>query len=97
MVLGTFLSAVAQILRFVLTLYIWVVIIAAICSLVQANPYNKIVQFLYTITEPLYAQIRRVVPTVFGGIDIAPFIVIIVLKFIDLFFVRILYNYANNM
>lgn len=97
MVLGTFLSAVAQILHLVLTLYIWVVIIAAICSLVQANPYNKIVQFLYTITEPLYAQIRRVVPTVFGGIDIAPFIVIILLKFIDLFFVRILYNYANNM
>ena len=97
MVLGTFLSAVAQILHLVLTLYIWVIIIAAICSLVQANPYNKIVQFLYTITEPLYAQIRRVVPTVFGGIDIAPFIVIILLKFIDLFFVRILYNYANNM
>lgn len=97
MVLGTFLSAVAQILHLVLTLYIWVVIIAAICSLVQANPYNKIVQFLYTITEPLYAQIRRIVPTVFGGIDIAPFIVIILLKFIDLFFVRILYNYANNM
>ncbi len=97
MVLGTFLSAVAQILHLVLTLYIWVVIIAAICSLVQANPYNKIVQFLYTITEPLYAQIRRVVPTIFGGIDIAPFIVIILLKFIDLFFVRILYNYANNM
>ena len=97
MVLGTFLSAVAQILHLILTLYIWVVIIAAICSLVQANPYNKIVQFLYTITEPLYAQIRRVVPTVFGGIDIAPFIVIILLKFIDLFFVRILYNYANNM
>ncbi len=86
MVLGTFLSAVAQILHLVLTLYIWVVIIAAICSLVQANPYNKIVQFLYTITEPLYALIRRVVPTIFGGIDIAPFIVIILLKFIDLFF-----------
>lgn len=97
MVLGTFLSAVAQILHFILTIYIWVVIIAAICSLVQANPYNKIVQFLYTITEPLYAQIRRIVPTVFGGIDIAPFIVIIVLKFIDLFFVRILHNYASNM
>ena len=61
MVLGSFLNAVAQILHIVLTLYIWVVIIAAVCSLVQANPYNKIVQVLYSITEPLYAQIRRIV------------------------------------
>lgn len=97
MVLGSFLNAVAQILHIVLTLYIWVVIIAAVCSLVQANPYNKIVQVLYSITEPLYAQIRRIVPTVLGGIDFAPFIVIILLKFIDLFFARILLHYANNL
>ena len=97
MVLGTFLNAVAQILHIILTLYFWIVIVAAICSLVQANPYNKIVQILYTLTEPLYAQIRRIVPTIFGGIDFAPFIVIIVLQFIDLFFVRILLNYANNL
>ncbi|MGX2982563.1 YggT family protein [Helicobacter sp. 23-1045] len=97
MVLGTFLSAVAQILHFVLTIYTWIVIIAALCSLVQANPYNKIVQILYTLTEPLYAWIRRFVPTIFGGIDFAPFIVIIVLKFVDLFFVRILFNYAQNL
>lgn len=67
MILQTFLNALASILHLVLTIYIWVIIIAALCSLVQANPYNKIVQFLYTITEPVYAQIRRVIPTIFGG------------------------------
>ena len=97
MVLSTFLSAVAQILHIVLTLYFWIVIVAAVCSLVQANPYNKIVQILYTLTEPLYAWIRRFIPTVLGGIDFAPFFVIIILQFIDLFFVRILLNYANNL
>lgn len=97
MILQTFLNALASILHLVLTIYIWVIIIAALCTLVQANPYNKIVQFLYTITEPVYAQIRRVIPTIFGGIDIAPFLLLIVLKFIDLFFVRILLAYAQNL
>lgn len=97
MILQTFLNALASILHLVLTIYIWVIIIAALCSLVQANPYNKIVQFLYTITEPVYAQIRRVVPTIFGGIDIAPFLLLIVLKFIDLFLVRVIISYAQSL
>lgn len=97
MILQTFLNALGSILHLVLTIYIWIIIIAALCSLVQANPYNKIVQFLYTITEPVYAQIRRVVPTIFGGIDIAPFLLLIVLKFIDLFVVRMLFVYAQNL
>ena len=97
MILQTFLNALASILHLVLTIYIWVIIIAALCSLVQANPYNKIVQFLYTITEPVYAQIRRVIPTIFGGIDIAPFLLLIVLKFIDLFLVRVIIGYAQSL
>lgn len=97
MILGTFLGAIGEILHIIITVYFWVVIVAAVCSLVQANPYNRIVQILYAITEPLYAKMRRIVPTIFGGIDFAPFIVIIVLQFIDLFFVRILLNYANHM
>lgn len=97
MILQTFLNALASILHLVLTIYIWIIIIAALCSLVQANPYNKIVQFLYTITEPVYAQIRRVIPTIFGGIDIAPFLLLIVLKFIDLFVVRMIFVYAQNL
>lgn len=97
MILQTFLNALGSILHLVLTIYIWIIIIAALCSLVQANPYNKIVQFLYTITEPVYAQIRRVIPTIFGGIDIAPFLLLIVLKFIDLFVVRMIFVYAQNL
>lgn len=97
MILQTFLNALASILHLVLTIYIWVIIIAALCSLVQANPYNKIVQFLYTITEPVYTQIRRVIPTIFGGIDIAPFLLLIVLKFIDLFLVRVIISYAQSL
>lgn len=97
MIVATLLNAIASILHIVIAVYIWIIIIAAVCSLVQANPHNKIVQVLYAITEPAFELIRRVVPTVFGGIDLSPFILLIILKFIDLFFVRVLFNYAQSL
>jgi YggT family protein len=97
MILATLIEALATILHMVITLYIWVVIIAALISFVQPDPYNPIVQTLRRVTEPVYAQVRRYIPTVFGGIDLSPLVVIFVLQFIDLFFVRVLHNIAGSM
>ena len=38
-----------------INIYIWVIIIAALLSFVNPDPYNPIVQFLYRITNPAYA------------------------------------------
>ncbi|PZT47663.1 hypothetical protein B6S12_07995 [Helicobacter valdiviensis] len=95
MVLSTFIQAVAQILSMVINLYIWVIIIAAIISWVRPDPYNPIVQILYKLTEPLYAKIRRLIPTVISGVDLAPLIVLLGLKFIDLFIIKLLLNFSN--
>ncbi|MFY9082937.1 YggT family protein, partial [Aliarcobacter butzleri] len=35
------------------------------------------------LTEPVYAFIRRYIPTVFGGMDLAPLILIFGLIFIE--------------
>ena len=87
---NTFLYAVGSILHQIINLYIWVVIIAALISWVRPDPYNPIVQILYRLTEPAYAFIRRFIPTVISGIDLAPLILIIGLQFIDLFLVRLI-------
>ena len=79
-----FIVTVIQMLQMVINLYIWVVIIAALISWVRPDPYNPIVQTLYRLTEPVYAYIRRYIPTVIGGIDLAPLIVIFGLQFIEL-------------
>jgi YggT family protein len=92
MVFSTFIQAVAQILHMVIQLYIWVVIIAALITWVRPDPYNPIVQTLYKLTEPVYAFIRRYIPTLIGGIDIAPIIVILGLQFLDLFLVKLLFS-----
>ncbi|NPA55368.1 MAG: YggT family protein [Epsilonproteobacteria bacterium] len=96
-VFSTLLVAIANILHMVVNLYIWVVIIAALITWVQPDPYNPIVQILYRLTEPVYAMIRRFIPTNFGGFDIAPLILILGLQFFDLFFVNLLFKLASGL
>jgi YggT family protein len=70
----------------IISLYKWVIIISAILSWVQPDPHNPIVQMLYRLTEPAYALVRRYIPTVFGGMDMAPLILIFALQFMEIFF-----------
>ncbi len=97
MVLATFIEAIAHILSMVINIYIWVVIIAALITWVRPDPNNPIVQILYRLTEPVYAFIRRYIPTTIGGIDLSPIIVILGLQFINLFLVRMLFNIASSI
>ena len=73
--------------------YIWVVIITALLSFVNPDPYNPIVQFLYRITNPVYSFVRKLIKTNFNGLDLAPLIIIIGLQvatiFINFIFVTI--------
>jgi len=97
MILSTFLSTVATILHTVINVYIWVIIAAALISWVRPDPYNQIVQLLYRLTEPVYERLRRLVPTIVGGVDLAPIIVLLALQFTDLFFVRLLHEFAASL
>ena len=73
----------------IIDLYIWLLIAQAILSWLLAfgviNRYNRgvavIGDFLYRVTEPLLRPIRSVLPN-FGGIDISPVILILVLMFL---------------
>jgi YggT family protein len=83
-------SSVLTVLFSVIFLYKWVVIISALLSWVRPDPYNPIVQMLYRLTEPAYAKIRSIIPTTFGGIDLAPLILIFALIFLETFLQKIL-------
>jgi len=68
-----------------MTLYIWVVIIASLLSFVQPDPNNPIVQALYKLTEPALSFVRKKMPFVMmGGIDLSPLVLIFGLQFIDI-------------
>ena len=96
MVISTFIEAIAHILNMVINIYIWVVIIAALISWVRPDPYKPIVQILYNLTEPIFAKIRRFMPTIIGGINIPPIIVILALQIINLFCVKLLFSFAHS-
>jgi YggT family protein len=70
-------------LQSLLTLYFWVVIIATLMTWIEPNPYNPIVRFLYSVTEPVFEWVREHIPVSFGGIDFSPMIVIFVIWFLQ--------------
>jgi len=65
-------------------IYMWVIIIAALLTWVKPDPYNPIVQVLYRLTQPAYVLVRRLMPSSFNGIDLAPLMIIIGLQVIQL-------------
>ena len=87
-ILGNFLSATAQILKIVLELYMWIMIIRALLSWVNPDPYNPIIQILNSITEPVLYRVRQLIPMGGVGIDFSPMIVILIIIFLQSFLVN---------
>jgi YggT family protein len=93
-VFGNFIEALARIVDIGLTIYMWMIIIRAVLSWINPDPYNPIVMFLYRSTEPVLYRIRRWMPLGNIGIDLSPIVVILVIIFLQSFLVRSLYQVA---
>jgi YggT family protein len=100
-VAGNFLTALASVLHMLLQAYIWVVIIRALISWVNPDPWNPIVQMLNRLTDPLLEPIRRRMFRMMGyggmGIDISPLILIAAIYFLDFFLVGTLTDLGMRM
>lgn len=97
-ILSNLLSAAANILDMALTALYWLILIRALISWVNPDPYNAIVQFLYKITEPILEPVRRILPlSLRFGIDISPIIVFFVIIFLRSFLVRTLFDISIRM
>ena len=97
-VLANFLSAIASIIDFLLTALYWLILVRALLSWVNPDPFNPIVQFLNKVTEPILAPIRRVLPPALRfGIDISPIIAFLGIMFLRSFLVRTILDIAARM
>jgi len=67
-----------------LDLYMWVIIIRALISWVNPDPYSPIVVFLYRATEPVLSRIRKYLSMGHYGMDISPIIVILAIVFLKI-------------
>jgi len=84
------MRALFEVIYLALSLYMWIVIIAAIFSwLVAFNVVNvrspvvgMVGDFLYRITEPTLRPIRNLLPNL-GGLDISPVILFFIIIFLQ--------------
>lgn len=81
-VAGNILQGLAYVLDTVLFLYMWLIIIRALISWVNPDPWNPIVQFLARATDPVLIVIRRRVG-ILGGIDVSPILAILLIMFLQ--------------
>lgn len=84
------MRAILDIILIILDIYVWLLIASAILSwLIAFNVVNTrnqfvstVTDFLYRITEPVLRPIRSVLPD-FGGLDISPIILILLIMLIQ--------------
>ena len=96
-VVNNFMMAIAQLIDFLLSAYMWIIIGRAVISWVNADPYSPVVRFLYEVTEPLLSRIRKLLPFSMGGIDFSPMILIMVIMFLQSFLVPTLKQMAMTL
>lgn len=94
-VIGNLLIALAQIIGIILSFLYWLILIRALLSWVNPDPYNPIVQFLNRTTEPILTPIRRLMPPM--AIDISPILAFLAIIFLQAFLVATLTDLGHNM
>lgn len=94
-VLGNFFGAMAEIVNIVLTIYYWIILIRALISWVNPDPYNPVVQFLHRATEPVLEPIRRILPPL--PIDLSPMVAFFAIIFLKHFLVQSLFDLSARM
>jgi YggT family protein len=89
------LLTIAWLIDYLLWAYMWIIIIRALISWVNPDPWNPIVRFLYQITEPVLRPIRRVLPST--AIDFSPLLVILGIMVLQRFVPRVLVEAAYRL
>ncbi len=97
-ILGNLISALAGVLNIILTALYWLILIRALVSWVNPDPFNPIVQFLNNATEPFLSPVRKILPVSLKfGIDISPIVAFLIIYFLKSFLVRTLFDLSLHL
>jgi len=72
-----------QIIRFLITCYTFILLARALLPMLGMSYAHPVMRFLYDITEPLLAPIRRRLPPT-GPLDFSPMVLILGLWLIEM-------------
>jgi YggT family protein len=73
---------IVRLVSAVMQLFVFLIVARAIGSFFIRDWSTGIARFLWDVTEPVLAPVRRVLPP-FGGIDFSPLVVIILLQVLN--------------
>ena len=85
-----------QLVSLFFQIYTFIVIGRVIISWVNPDPYNPIVRFLYSATEPVLQRIRRILPLQFSGIDLSPIVLLIGLALLQNILLQLIASLHNG-
>jgi len=68
----------AELVNLVVQIYAFLFVARALLSFTGIDPYHPVAQFLYRLTEPVLAPIRRVLPQT-GMIDFSPMVAMLLI------------------
>ena len=85
------LEALYMVANTILSIYFFIVIIAALITWVNPDPYNPIVRILRNLTEPVFRFVRRILPfVVIQGLDLSPVVVLVAIQVAQLLLRRLM-------
>ena len=87
---GNLLTFTVMLIDLALELYTFALLIRILFEWLRVPYTHPVMSFLWRVTEPLLAPVRRLVPP-FGGLDFSPLIVYILLYLLRQIFVAFLY------
>lgn len=80
---GLLFSTVMELLKLLINIYLWGVVIQALLSWFNPDPYHPATRVLAQLTAPVLRPARRLLPPI-SGVDLSPMLVIVALIFISL-------------
>lgn len=91
-----------SLIKIVLGIYVWIIIASVVVYWLihfqVINTRNHLVfagvEFLYKVTEPILARIRRFVPII-SGIDLSPLVLILLIWFLQAVITRLMLRVAG--
>ena len=80
---GLLLVAVLELIKLLINIYLWGVIIQAVLSWFNPEPYHPAARVLAQLTAPVLRPAQRLLPPI-SGVDLSPMLVVVALIFVSL-------------
>jgi len=88
-------AAIPELVSLLINFFLYAILIQVILSWISPGGYNPAVGLIHSLTEPLLRPARRVIPS-FGGLDLSPMVVMVVLVLLKILLLPPLYLLAGR-